>query len=159
MQWFWYCYRITWCLSWRAPITSCLHDGGVTHICISKLTIIGWDNGLSPERRQAIFCTNDGILLIGPVGTAFGEILIEMYIFSFKKMHLKTSSAKWRTFCIVLNESNTAMTMEIMHHGSPSLGPAVSTVYKLTTLICIGLYYGLQKCIFDLMPLSCGNKH
>ena len=34
---------------------SCLtHWGRVTHICVGKLTIIGSDNGLSPERRQAI---------------------------------------------------------------------------------------------------------
>ena len=30
------------------------HWGQVTHICISKLTNIGPDNGLSPGRRQAI---------------------------------------------------------------------------------------------------------
>ena len=30
------------------------HWGRVTHICVSKLTIIGSDNGLSPGRRQAI---------------------------------------------------------------------------------------------------------
>ena len=36
----------------------------VTHICVSKLVIIGSDNGLSPGRRQAITCTNVGILLI-----------------------------------------------------------------------------------------------
>ena len=29
------------------------------------------------------------ILLIGPLGTNFSEILIEIYIFSSKKMHLK----------------------------------------------------------------------
>ena len=34
------------------------------HICISKLTIIGSDNGLSPGRRQAIIWTNARILLI-----------------------------------------------------------------------------------------------
>ena len=28
--------------------------GRVTHICVSKLTIVGSDNGLSPDRRQAI---------------------------------------------------------------------------------------------------------
>ena len=43
------------------------HWGRVTHICVGKLTIIGSDNGLSPERRQAIIWTNDGILLIGPL--------------------------------------------------------------------------------------------
>ena len=30
------------------------HWGRVTHICVSKLTIIGSDNGLSPGGRQAI---------------------------------------------------------------------------------------------------------
>ena len=42
------------------------HWGWVMHICVSKLTIIGSDNGLSPGRRQAIIWTNAGILLIGP---------------------------------------------------------------------------------------------
>ena len=38
--------------------------GRVTHICVSKLTIIGSDNGLSTGRRQAIIWTNAGILSI-----------------------------------------------------------------------------------------------
>ena len=37
------------------------HWGRVTLICVSKLTIIGSDNGLSPGRRQAIIWTNAGI--------------------------------------------------------------------------------------------------
>ena len=69
----------------------------------SKLTIIGSDNGLSPGRRQAIIWTNVGILLIGPLGTNFSEMLIEIETFSFKKMRLKVSSAKWRPCCIGLN--------------------------------------------------------
>ena len=52
------------------------HWGRVTHIFVSKLTIIGSDNGLSPDRRQAIIWTNAGILLIGPLETIFSEILI-----------------------------------------------------------------------------------
>ena len=75
----------------------------MTHICVSKLTIIGSDNGLSPNRCQAIIWNNAGILLIGPLGTKFSEIWIEIQIFSFKKMHLKISSAKWRPFCFGLN--------------------------------------------------------
>ena len=77
--------------------------GRVTHICVSKLTIIGSDNGLSPDRRQAIIWTNDGLLLIGSLGTNFSEILIEILTFSFKKMRLKVSSAKRRPFCLGLN--------------------------------------------------------
>ena len=38
------------------------HWGRVTHICVSKINIIGSDNGLSPGRRQAIIWTNAGIV-------------------------------------------------------------------------------------------------
>ena len=76
----------------------------MTHICVGKSTIIGSDNGLPPDRRQAIIGTNAGILLIGPLGR---EILTGIQTFSFKKMHLKMSSAQWRPFCLGLNELNT----------------------------------------------------
>ena len=65
--------------------------------------IIGSDNGLLPDRRQAIIWTNAGLLLIEPLGTNFSEILIEILSFSFKKMRLKVSSAKRRPFCLGLN--------------------------------------------------------
>ena len=79
------------------------HWGRETHLYVVKLTLIGSDNGLSPGRRQAIIWTNAGILSNGPLGTNFSEILIEIYIFSFKKMHLKMSSGKWWPFCLGLN--------------------------------------------------------
>ena len=79
------------------------HWGRVTHICVGKLSIIGSDNGLSHSRRQAIIWTNAGILLIGTMGKNFSEIAIQIYTFSFKKMHLKMSSGKWRPFCFGLN--------------------------------------------------------
>ena len=79
------------------------HWGRVTHICVGKLTIIGSDNGLSPERRQAIIWTNAGILLIGPLRTNFNEILIEIQTFSLKKIRLKMSSAKCCSFRVGLN--------------------------------------------------------
>ena len=88
-------------------LRSLTHWGRVTHICVSKLIIIGSDNGLSPGRRQAIIWNNDGILLIRTLGTNFSEILSEIHSFSFKKMHFKMSSAKWRLFCLGLNELNT----------------------------------------------------
>ena len=84
----------------------------MTHICVSKLTIIGSDNGLSPDRRQAIIWTNAGILLIGSLGTNFSEISIEILTFSFKKMHLKVSSAKRRPFCLGLNVLNCLITLK-----------------------------------------------
>ena len=73
------------------------------HIWLSKLTIIGSDNGLSPGQRQAIIWTNAGILLIRTLETNFSEILSKIRAFSLKKMHLKMSSAKWRPFCLGLN--------------------------------------------------------
>ena len=73
------------------------------HTCVGNLTIIGSDNGLSPGRRQAVILTNAGVLSIGPLGTKFSEILIEILRFSFKKICLKVSSAKWRPFCLGLN--------------------------------------------------------
>ena len=79
------------------------HWGRVTHICVGKLTIIGSDNDLSPGRRQAIIWTNAGILLIWTLGTNFSEISSEIHAFSFTKMLLKMSSAKWRPFCLGLN--------------------------------------------------------
>ena len=84
----------------------------MTHICVGNLTIIGSDNGLSPVRRQAIIWTKAGILLIGLLGTNFSEIVIEILTFSFKKMRLKVSSAKWRPFCLGLNVLRKTMSWQ-----------------------------------------------
>ena len=89
--------------SGRCCMGALIHWGWVTHICMGKLNVIGSDNGLSPSRRQSIIRTNAVILLIGPSGMNFSEILIEIHTFSFKKMHLKMSSGKWRPFCLGFN--------------------------------------------------------
>ena len=80
------------------------------NICVSELTSIGSDNGLSPGRRQAIIWNNAGLLLNEPLGTNFSEISIRIQTFSFKKMHLNMSSAKWRPFCLGLNVLTNAVT-------------------------------------------------
>ena len=49
------------------------------HICVSNLTTIGSDNGLSPGRRHAISEQMRGY---------FNWILIKFQTFSFKKMHI-----------------------------------------------------------------------
>ena len=85
------------------------HWGWVTHICISKSSIIGSDNGLSPGRRQAIIWTNVGILLIGLLRTNLSEILIKIHTFSFQKMPLKMSSGKWWPFCLGFNVLNMSL--------------------------------------------------
>ena len=97
------------------------HWGGVTHICVSKLTIIVSDNGLSPGRCQTIIWTNDGILLIRALGTNFSEILGKIHLFSFKKMRLKMSSAKGRLFSLDLNELTFPCAATASHQGKQSL--------------------------------------
>ena len=99
--------------------THLTHWGRATHKCVSKLTIIGSDNDLSPGRRQVIIWTNDGLLLIGRLGTNFSEILSKIHTFSFKKMHLKTSSAKWRLFCLGLNMSTLVSASDEHTRASP----------------------------------------
>ena len=56
---------------WNLGKNALTHWGRVTQIRISKLTIIGSDNGLSPEQRQAIIWTNAGILLIEQTSVKF----------------------------------------------------------------------------------------
>ena len=90
--------------AYGSTIGKASHWGRVTHICVAKLNIIGSGNSLSPGRRQAIIWTNAGILLIIPLGTNFYEILIQIYTFSFKKMHFKMS-AKWRPMASILHQS------------------------------------------------------
>ena len=79
--------------------------GRVTHIYVSKLTIIASDNGLSPGWHQTIIWTNNGELLTRPLGTKCREILIGNQTFSLK-MHLKLSSAKWQAFYLAHNVLN-----------------------------------------------------
>ena len=79
------------------------HWGRETHICIGNLAIIGSDNGLSPGQRQAIIWTNNGLLLLGSLGTHFNEIWNRIQQISLKKIHLKMSSEKCLPSCLGLN--------------------------------------------------------
>ena len=87
------CARVCFMSDCFVYFLSLTHWGRVTHICVSKQTVVGSDYGLSPARRQAIIWTNARILLIGTFRTSFSEILIEIRIFSFNKMGLNVSSA------------------------------------------------------------------
>ena len=67
----------------------------MTHILVSKLTIIG--------PRQAIIWTSAGILLIRTLGSIFSEIVSEIHAFSFKKNAFENVVWKLRPFCLGLN--------------------------------------------------------
>ena len=99
---------------WVDPCTLLIHWGRVTHICVSKIIIIGSNNGLLPDRRQAIIWTNAGLLSIGPLRTYFNENLIKIQQFSLTKMHVKMSSAKWCPSCLGLNVLSVA---DVIHQS------------------------------------------
>ena len=84
-------------------ITTFTHWGRVMHIWINKLTVIGSDDVLSPDRRQVIIWTNAGKSLIRILGTNFSKIFREIKAFSFKKIHSNMLSAKWRQFGLGTN--------------------------------------------------------
>ena len=117
----------------------------MTHICVSKLTIIASDNGLPPLRRQAIIWTNAGMLLIGTLGTKFSEILSKIHTFSFKKMHLKTSSAKWRPFCLGLNVLTEPL---LIYYQLDTLAFIPGNVYPNTLDINPQILF--EICIFEI---------
>ena len=107
----------------------------MTHICVGKLTIIGSDNGLSHERHQAIIWTNAGILLIGPLGTNFSEILIEIQTFSLKKIYTFKNVVCEMLFissrpqCVILQPVNSTSAPQIWCLGSHCHG-LMSTGYS-----------------------------
>ena len=134
------------------------HWGLVTHICVGKLNNIGSDNGLSPGRRQAIIWTNAGILLIGPLGTIFSEILIEILTFSFKKMHLKVLSAKWQPRCLGLNvliwKCNGAC------HLAASAGATILVPYHKVKSLQLKWRSGTRRFHWSMVPnlqMSCSD--
>ena len=99
-----------------------IYWGRVTYICVSKLTIIGSDSGLSPGRRQAIIWTNAGILLIGTLGTNFSEILSKIHIFSFKKIHFKMPSGKGGHFVSASMSKGCSHRQDIIMCNTDSFG-------------------------------------
>ena len=77
--------------------------GRVRLICVSKLIIIGSDNGLAQARYQAIIWISAGILLIGSLGRNSSENLIKIYKFSFQGVCLKMPAGKCQPSCLSLN--------------------------------------------------------
>ena len=75
------------------------------YICVGNLAIMGTDQATSHH----IVWTNAGLLLSGPLGTNFSEILTDFHRFWFKKMHPKRSSANWRPFFPGLNVLRTCL--------------------------------------------------
>ena len=79
------------------PLT---HWGRVTHICVSKLAIIAPDVAWSAPSHNLNQWWN---IVNSNHRNKRQWKLKRNHIFSFKKMHLKISAAKWRPFCLGLN--------------------------------------------------------
>ena len=116
----------------------------VMHVCFSKLTITNSDNSLSPRRRQAIIWTSARISLIGPLGTNFDEISIEIHTFSFKKIHMKMSPGKWWPSCLGLNVPWASMVvMRLFLSLVPALGSPQDPFTGMTSdkVICVSINF------------------
>ena len=122
--------------------SSLTHWGRVMHICVSKLTITGSDNGLSPDRRQAIIWTNVGILLTGPIQWNFNRNTYIQEI-SLENVFWKNASI----FFLGLNVFNPAdFTWHISCHGG--IRAAVQTmVYMVFNTI-------LKRANFDRILIT-----
>ena len=86
VKWLWYSNMIGYggvCFLMKAYLTSV--SGRVTHICAGNSSVIGSDICLSPGRCQAIMCTNDGISVIGPLGTNFREVWTKFRYFHWRR--------------------------------------------------------------------------
>ena len=134
------------------------HWGRVTHKCVGNLTIIGSDNGLSPDRRQAIIWTSDGILLIEPLGTNFSGILISIETFSFKKMLLKMSSGKCRPFCLGLNVLTNWGRNKMATISQTTFSKAFSWMKNFTEICSLGSNLQYSSIGSDNGLLACGQK-
>ena len=99
------------CIYGECTLAEVINWCRVTHTCVSKLIIIGSDNGLSPGRRQAIIWTNAGILLIAPLGINFSKVLIIKDVFGYvvwkmaailsRSQCVKWNHPSWRTVSLI----------------------------------------------------------
>ena len=131
----------------------------VTHICVGNLTIIGSDNGLSPRLRQSIIWTNAGILLIEPLRTIFSEMLIAIQTFSFKKMRLKMSSAKWRPFGFGLNMLRWALCVRIMQGSTCYTYRRCNIAYNIMTPWHRNSFCIRHPLWGEPLIIACGSPH
>ena len=82
------------------------HWGRVTHICVSKLTIIG--------SAPSHYLNHWRYIVNKTLRKNFGEISIKIHIFSPMKTHLKVSSAKHWPFCLGLNVLTKVSVQEVL---------------------------------------------
>ena len=138
------------------------------HICVSKLTIIVADNGLSPDRRQAIIWTNAEILSIWTnlnklqwnlkwnsyifiQENALGNVVCEMAaILSWPQCVNTTTSlvakVEWNNMISI----NWFMTYDIIRIDYQNL-KKIKQYFDYKIIILLVIYIDLQLFCFDQM--------
>ena len=125
----------------------------MTHIWISKVTVIGSDNGFSPSRHQAIIWTNAGTLLIGPIDWARnGNSGCANEILGCAKCHFWWKSPwKWNNLVDfrVCNKLNCPCKTQV--HGwlaKTMIGPLETNFSEISIKILIFLFKDMYwKCL------------
>ena len=109
----------------------------------ANYTIIGSNKCLSPGRRQAITLTKDIILLTGPLGTKFSEI--DIYTFSFKKMHLKMSGKCRPFFSASMFNIQSVFLSIVCTLVNPFVLNVILTKY-ITWMLWVHIFYFFRIC-------------
>ena len=159
-------------MNWDFAGAVLTHWGRVTHICVSKLTIISSENCLSPGRRQAIIWTNAGILLMGPLGTNFSEILVGIETFFVQKNALESvncviasilSRPQW--FNISWSRQSLKFPLELQHHcETPAMIPLPQRSLwhnkHWTVALCwfSPVYAGTRKTLMESPLFKCNSS-
>ena len=87
-----------------------------------------YDNGLSPNRQQAIICTNVGLSLIGLLRKYSRHFFYQNATFFIDKMILKMLITKWRLFCLDLN----VLKLNVWHFANHAI-PLIFLRYIMMT--------------------------
>ena len=121
-------------------------------ICVSRLTIIGLHNGLSPGRYQAVNWTSAGILLIGPLETVkFKPKLIHFKQNAFKHVNWKMTAILSRPQCV--NKGNN-----VYDHETPyliySYDSLVNWIYIISKIrLSFSINGIMDHCLCNRYPL------
>ena len=142
----------------------------MTHICVSKLTIIGSHNGLLAGRRQAIIWTNAGILLIELFGANKVNFIGNSNIFIQENVHenvvCEMASILSRHQCVKQYNSSSQIG-GLQHHLSAFLNSNSTMILKCCRVSvwewkCLMAKYRMQndmllykEVFFCIIQVSC----
>ena len=117
------------------------HGGRVTYICVSKLTIIGSDNDLMPSRQQ---CWD--IVYWTLRKKKLQWILIKVYTYSFKEIHLNVVW-NWRPYYLDLIMLSHAVKMHV--YTSLNRWSKENRDVQLSTCLCKSFSYIMHQYILN----------